>query len=308
LPVERAGMVRDDDFSSPKRILDARHLRPRKRFGQNFLTDARIAERIATALPAHAYVVEIGGGTGTLTDALLRHARAVTTLELDRDLATVLHERFAGAGNRLRVVTGDVLQFDLRADLRLQATPRAICGNLPYYITTPIIERIFESGDAWQCAVLMVQREYARRLTARAGTPEYGSLSVFAAHYAHIEKLFDVGAAGFYPAPDVASSVVRLTPQPERGSSARDEQILLWLIRAAFAHRRKTLVNSVLERAGEEAGSLRKVVESAVAQAGLSPSVRGERLTLADFCALASALKQQGRMERLWTTLHPINS
>ena len=301
-------MASDEDFSSPKRILDARHLRPRKRFGQNFLTDPRVAQRIAAALPSRAYVVEVGGGTGALTAALLQHARGVTTLELDRDLAVVLGERFATAGDRLRIITGDVLQFDLLADLQSQEAPRAICGNLPYYITTPIIERIFESGDIWQCAVLMVQREYARRLTARAGTPEYGSLSVFAAYYADIEKLFDVGAAGFYPAPDVASSVVRLTPKAARRSSVRDERLLLWLIRAAFSHRRKTLVNSVLERAGEEAGSLRKVIESAVVQAGLSPSVRGERLTLADFCALADALKQQGLMERLWTTLHPINS
>lgn len=301
-------MASDDEFSSPKRILDARHLRPRKRFGQNFLTDARVAERIAAALPEHSYVVEIGGGTGTLTAALLHHARAVTTLELDRDLAGVLGERFPHAQERLRIVTGDVLHFDLQADLRSHDSPRAICGNLPYYITTPIIERIFEAGDTWQSAILMVQREYARRLTARAGTPEYGSLSVFAAYYAHIEKLFDVGAAGFYPIPDVASSVVRLTPRPERGSSVRDERLLLWLIRAAFSHRRKTLVNSVLERTGEESGKLRKVVESAVVQAGLLPSVRGERLTLADFCALADALKQQGLMERLWTTLYPINS
>ena len=299
-------MASDEDFSSPKRILDARHLRPRKRFGQNFLTDPRVARRIAAALPEHAYVVEVGGGVGALTAALLEHTRAVTTLELDRDLAAVLRERFATAGDRLRIVTGDVLQFDLLADLQSQEAPRAVCGNLPYYITTPIIERLFESGDTWQCAVLMVQREYARRLTARAGTPEYGSLSVFAAYYAEIEKLFDVGAAGFYPAPDVASSVVRLTPKTARRSSVRDEALLLWLIRAAFGHRRKTLVNSVLERTGEEAGSLRKVVASAVVQAGLSPSVRGERLTLADFCALADALKEQGPMEKLWTTLHPI--
>jgi 16S rRNA (adenine1518-N6/adenine1519-N6)-dimethyltransferase len=301
-------MAGDEEFSSPKRILDARHLRPRKRFGQNFLTDARVAQRIAAALPEHAYVVEIGGGTGTLTAALLHHARSVTTLELDRDLATVLRERFQNDQERLRIVTGDVLQFDLASDLQSHDAPRAICGNLPYYITTPIIERIFESGDMWQSAVLMVQREYARRLTARAGTPEYGSLSVFAAYYARSEKLFDVGAAGFYPAPDVASTVVRLTPRPERASSIRDERLLLWLIRAAFSHRRKTLVNSVLEQAGEEPGNVRKVVASALVQAGLSPSVRGERLTLADFCALADALKQQGLMERLWTTPYPINS
>jgi 16S rRNA (adenine1518-N6/adenine1519-N6)-dimethyltransferase len=289
-----------DDFSSPKRILDARHLRPRKRFGQNFLTDPRVAARIAHALPPSAYVVEVGGGTGALTAALLEQARLVTTLEIDRDLAAVLAERFSDAGGHLRILAEDVLGFDLAADLRAQAPPRAICGNLPYYITTPIIERIVEVSGDWECAILMVQREYARRLTARPGSPEYGSLTVFAAHFARVERLFDVGAAGFYPAPDVASSVVRLTPSGAHASEPSD-LFFLWLVRAAFSHRRKTLVNSVLERTPGEGADLRKSLESALARVGLSHSVRGERLALADFRALADTLIEQGLMETLWT-------
>jgi 16S rRNA (adenine1518-N6/adenine1519-N6)-dimethyltransferase len=294
-------MAADADYSSPKRILDARHLRPRKRFGQNFLTDPRVAARIAASLPAGAYVVEIGGGTGALTAALLGHARRVSTLEIDRDLAAVLGERFADAQGRLRILAEDVLHFDLAADLQSQPRPRAVCGNLPYYITTPIIERIFEAGDAWDCAVLMVQREYARRLTARAGSPEYGSLTVFAAHFAFVERLFDVGAAGFYPPPDVASSVVRLTPKTLVRGSQAGEQFFLWLVRAAFSHRRKTLVNSVLERIPGETAGVRKSIESALATIGLAPAVRGERLTLADFQTLADTLQEQGLMEKLWT-------
>ncbi len=232
----------------------------------------------------------------------LRSARApLTTIEVDRDLAALLEERFAAEGERVRIVTGDVLQFDLRADLAAQSPPRAVCGNVPYYITTPIIEHIFEAGDAWECAVLMVQREYARRLVAAAGSPDYGSLTVFAAYFARIEKLFDVGAAGFYPAPDVASTVVRLTPRPQRGSLVRDELLLLWLIRAAFSHRRKTLVNSVVERIPDGAGDWRARIESALTKAGLDLKVRGERLTLAEFCALADTLKGQGLMETPWT-------
>ena len=289
-----------DDFSSPKRILDARHLRPRKRFGQNFLTDPRVAARIAESLPARAYVVEIGGGTGALSEALLQQARLVTTLEVDRDLAAVLGERFAAAGDQLRIVAEDVLGFDLAGDLRSQAPPRAICGNLPYYITTPIIERIFEASGDWECAVLMVQREYARRLTARPGSPEYGSLTVFAAHFALVERLFDVGAAGFYPAPEVASSVVRLIPSGARASVAGD-LFFLWLVRAAFSHRRKTLVNSVLARTPGEGPGLRKSLESTLAAVGLPPGVRAERLALADFRAVADTLREQGLMEKLWT-------
>lgn len=289
-----------DDFSSPKRILDARHLRPRKRFGQNFLTDPRVAARIALSLPPRAYVVEIGAGTGALTAALLEQARLVTALEIDRDLAAVLAERFSDAGGRLRILAHDVIGFDLAADLRAQSPPRAICGNLPYYITTPIIERIFEARGDWECAVLMVQREYARRLTAQPGSPEYGSLTVFAAHFARVERLFDVGAAGFYPAPDVASSVVRLTPSGGHASDASD-LFFLWLVRAAFSHRRKTLVNSVLERTQGEGADLRKSIESALATVGLAGGVRGERLALADFRALADTLREQGLMEKLWT-------
>lgn len=289
-------------FSSPKRSLDARHLRPRKRFGQNFLTDPRVAERIARVLPADAYVIEVGGGTGALTAALLQRARSVTCLEIDRGLSAILRERFAGQLDRLRIITQDVLQFDLAADLREREAPRAVCGNLPYYITTPIIERTVEASGLWDSSVFMVQREYARRLVARAGSPEYGSLTVFAAYFCSVEKLFDVGAAGFYPAPRVSSSVVRLTPKAPQRVGVCDEGLLLWLIRAAFGQRRKTLVNSVLARIPGETPRMRKIVESALQTVGLAATVRGERLTLADFCALADALAEQGFVEIEWTT------
>ena len=293
-------MAADERFASPKQLLDARHLRPRKRFGQNFLTDPRLAERIARSLPADACVLEIGGGTGTLTAALAEVARLLTVLEIDRDLSAILSERFAAYADRVRIVTADVLQFDIAAALGPYTPPRAICGNLPYYITTPIIERLFEAADVWECAVLMVQREYARRLVAHAGTPAYGSLTLFCSYFADIEKLFDVGAAGFYPAPDVASTVVRLTPVPARRELVRDEGALLWLVRAAFRHRRKTLVNSLLEGVPQESGDLRARIERVLLGLGLTPKVRAERLKLADFCALADTLTEQGLMERLW--------
>lgn len=291
-----------DDFPSPKQLLEARHLRPRKRFGQNFLTDPRIAERIASALPQHAYVLEIGGGTGTLTAALLERAARVTTLEIDRDLCAILDERFGPAHDRLRIVSVDVLKFDLREDLAAQSAPRAICGNLPYYITTPIIERIFEVEDLWECAILMVQHEYARRMAAAPGSEHYGSLTVFAAYFARVERLFDVGSAGFYPAPDVASTVVRLTPRSDRSKLVRDERLLLWLIRAAFSHRRKTFVNSVLASMRGGSVSIRKDLESALQARGLDLAIRGERLTLADFCGLADTLGEGHFREHQWTT------
>lgn len=291
-----------DDSPSPKQLLEARHLRPRKRFGQNFLTDPRVAERIARALPPRAYVLEIGGGTGTLTAALLERAASVTTLEIDRDLAAILEERFAALGGRLRIVAGDVLEFDLCADLAAQLAPRAICGNLPYYITTPIIERIFDASDLWECAILMVQHEYARRMAAAPGSEHYGSLTVFASYFAQVEKLFDVGSAGFYPPPDVASTVVRLTPRSDRRKLVRDERLLLWLIRAAFSHRRKTFVNSVLASMRSGNARVRKELESALHARGLDLVIRGERLTLADFCKLADTLGEGQILEHQWTT------
>jgi 16S rRNA (adenine1518-N6/adenine1519-N6)-dimethyltransferase len=280
-----------DEYASPKRVLAARGLRPRKRLGQNFLVDPRFAQRIASALPSDAFVLEIGGGTGALTAALARVARQLKVVEIDRGLVEILRERFAGDDERIGILAGDILDLDLRATLAAHRRPRAICGNLPYSITTPLLERIVAAADAWDCAVLMVQREYAKRLTAKPGTPEYGSLTLFVAHFCEAERLFDVGAAGFYPAPAVASSVVRLRPKPDRATSIDDSTLLLWLIRAAFAQRRKTLVNSI---AGQPGAPTREALDAAVRTIGLRPDIRGERLALADFERLASALHAQG--------------
>ncbi|MBV8262629.1 MAG: ribosomal RNA small subunit methyltransferase A [Candidatus Eremiobacteraeota bacterium] len=294
-------MAADPAFSSPKQLLDARHLRPRKRFGQNFLTDPRVASRIAAALPHDGFVIEIGGGTGTLSAALASIARELVVVEIDRDLSVILRDRFDDAPN-VRILTKNILELDLSQMLAVSEPPRAVCGNLPYYITTPILEQLLQAAGIWQCSVLMVQREYAQRLVARAGTPAYGSLSVYASYFADIEKLFDVGAAGFYPNPQVRSSVVRLSPKPKRAAAVRDEALLLWLIRAAFRHRRKTLVNSLLEALPEQQRDARAGIEGVLAELGHDRHVRGERLTLAEFCRLADTLKQQHLLERSWTS------
>lgn len=277
-------------FESPKRILTARGLRPRKRFGQNFLVDPRFAERVAGALPEEAFVIEIGAGTGSLTHALAARSRRVVALEIDRDLVAALRERFTETKN-VDVREADALAFPFGDELAAQAPPRALCGNLPYYITTPLVERMVESSDRWETAVLMVQREYAQRLAARPGTPDYGSLTLYVGYHCAVEKLFDVGAAGFYPAPSVASSVVRLTPRSNRAAGITDERLLLRSIRAAFAQRRKTLANCLAARAPE---AQRGAIESAIRAAGLDPAIRGERLALDDIRRLANALSDGG--------------
>lgn len=281
-------------FSSPKQLLAARGLHVRKRLGQNFLVDPRFAARVAEALPPDAFVVEIGAGTGSLTAALAQRVRRVATIEIDRGLAAIVRERFASVGN-VTLVEGDALEFDLAGALRAESAPRAVCGNLPYYITTPLIEKILDTVDFWESAVLMVQREYARRLTASPGSPDYSSLTVFVGYHCSVEKIFDVGAAGFYPAPTVSSAVVRLTPRANRAAGVDDERVLLKTIRAAFSQRRKTLANCILAAARSKSGhgkdeQLRPVVEQAIAAARLEPQIRGERLSLDDFKRLANAL------------------
>jgi len=271
-------------------VLAAHGLRPRKRLGQNFLVDPRLAQRIAEALPAGSFVLEVGGGIGALTAPLARAARQLEVVEVDRGLAQILRERFARDAEQVKIIEGDILDLDLRAALEAKHPPRAICGNLPYSITTPLIERIVEAADAWECALLMVQREYAKRLTARPGTPDYGSLTVFVAHFCDVESLFTAGAAGFYPAPNVASSVVKL--QPRRSlDSATDDALLLWIIRAAFAQRRKTLANSI---AGQPGAPAHHDLAASIRAAGLPADIRGERLALSDFERLTNALRAQG--------------
>ncbi len=279
-------------YASPKRILDERGLRPRKRFGQNFLVDARFAARVAQAVPQGSSIVEIGGGTGALTEALLERARRLTVLEIDRDLVPVLRERFDGDA-RVNVTEGDALEFDLATTLAAYPPPRAICGNLPYNITTPLIEKIIACSSAWESAVLMVQREYAQRLTARAGTPEYGSLTVFVGYHCRTKRLTDVGAGAFYPAPAVASSIVVLEPVEPDAARARDERLLSKLVRAAFAQRRKMLVNSVISALADDAPA-RDLLIRAMKIAGIAEDIRAERVAIDGYIRLADALSDLG--------------
>jgi 16S rRNA (adenine1518-N6/adenine1519-N6)-dimethyltransferase len=279
-------------YASPKRILEERGLRPRKRFGQNFLVDARFAARVAQTVPEGSAIIEIGGGTGVLTEALLGRARLLTVLEIDRDLVPVLRERFEG-DSRITVCETDALAYDVASALAAWAPPRAVCGNLPYNITTPLIEKIIAAGATWECAVLMVQREYAQRLTARAGTPEYGSLTVFVEYHCRARRLCDVGAGAFYPAPAVASSIVILEPVKPEARRARDETLLFKLIRAAFAQRRKMMVNSVISALGEDAPT-REMLVSAMHAAGIAPDVRAERVALEGYLGIADALTSLG--------------
>ncbi len=274
-----------------KEALASRGLAPRKRFGQNFLVREDLAERIVehSHLRPDDVVVEIGPGAGALTPRIAGRVRRVLAVEKDPGLAAFLREHLA-EWRGIEVIEGDFLEFDLAAAARAEGVERlAVVGNIPYNITTPILERLFEQQAAIRGAVLLVQKEYAERLAAAAGTPAYGALTLFARYHALLEPLMTVRASAFWPRPDVDSMLVRVLPREQPPVEA-PEALLFRLVRAAFQQRRKQLANT-LENA---LGWPRERVERLGAQAGIDLRRRGETLTLEEFARLARAAAERG--------------
>ena len=260
-----------------------------KSMGQNFLIADWVPRRIAEAsgVDEGFGVLEIGPGIGPLTVQLSDRAARVAAVELDRSLLPLLAETLAGRDN-VEVIPGDILKTDIPA-LVAQQFPglrAAVCANLPYNITTPVITALVEAG-CFESITVMIQREVARRICACAGTADYGAFSVWCQYHADCRLLFDVGPECFLPAPKVTSSVLRMVPRTAPPVAVEDEQMLLRTVKAAFALRRKTLVNSL--GTGFPALSRQQLAE-AVAACGLPPDVRGERLSLAQFAALSDEL------------------
>ncbi|MDY3617907.1 16S rRNA (adenine(1518)-N(6)/adenine(1519)-N(6))-dimethyltransferase RsmA [Agathobaculum sp.] len=265
-----------------------------KSLGQNFLTDPSVPAGIAEASGAAETrnVIEVGPGMGCLTAELCRRADKVVAVELDRALLPVLEETLAGFDN-IEVVQGDVLALDLKALCREKFgdAPAAACANLPYYITTPAITALLESG-AFTRITVMVQREVARRICAKPGTPDYSAFSIYVQYHAAAEILFDVPADCFVPQPKVDSAVLQLTPLAKPPVETRDEKLFFALVRAAFNMRRKTLVNALGPVLGSRIGKAE--ITALVESVGLDVRVRGERLSLADFAKLADAVCEKG--------------
>ena len=260
-----------------------------KSMGQNFLIADWVPRRIAEAsgVDEGFGVLEIGPGIGPLTVQLSDRAARVAAVELDRSLLPLLAETLAGRDN-VEVIPGDILKTDIPA-LVAQQFPglrAAVCANLPYNITTPVITALVEAG-CFESITVMIQREVARRICACAGTADYGAFSVWCQYHADCRLLFDVGPECFLPAPKVTSSVLQMVPRTAPPVAVEDEQMLLRTVKAAFALRRKTLVNSL--GTGFPALSRQQLAE-AVAACGLPPDVRGERLSLAQFAALSDEL------------------
>ena len=259
--------------------------------GQNFLIQSWVPERIAreAGVEADCGVLEVGPGVGPLTDQLTRRAGKVLAVEVDTRLEPVLAETL-GQRDNLEILFGDILKQDIPALVRDRfpnLRPKA-CANLPYYITSDILAALLEAR-CFESVTVMVQKEVAERICAAPGAADYGAFSVFCQYHAQPEILFDVPPACFIPQPKVTSSVLHLKVRSEPPAEVTDEAFFFRVVRAAFAQRRKTLLNGLNSAFGDRLD--KEQLRQAIASAGLPEGVRGERLGIGEFAALARALQ-----------------
>ena len=272
-----------------KELLGRHGFRFSKSMGQNFLIESRVPDGLVAGAEVSKDngVLEIGPGIGPLTVRLSDAAAKVAAVELDRSLLPVLAETLAGRDN-VEVVPGDIMKLDIAAlvDERFPNLVPMACANLPYNITTPVLTSLIECGRFSRITV-MIQREVARRICARPGTADYGAFSVYCQYHTDPELLFDVGPECFLPAPKVTSAVLRMTPRSEPPVPVADERLFFQVVKAAFGQRRKTLLNALTTGFGNlSKDQLRQAIEDC----GLPPDVRGERLGIPEFAALAEVL------------------
>ncbi len=263
----------------------------RKKFGQNFLIDGNILEKIVDAaqITDADCVLEIGPGIGTMTQYLAERAKAVVAVEIDTNLIPILQDTLSLYSN-VKIINQDILKVDINRIVEEQndGNPIKIVANLPYYITTPIIMSLLEKHVNLQSITIMVQKEVADRMQAGPGSKDYGALSLAVQYYTKPEIIAKVPASCFMPRPNVDSTVIRLTRYEQPPVKALDEEYLFAVIRASFNQRRKTLINGL-----SNAGNLGIDKERAAAvleQMGLSAQVRGETLTLKQFTELSNCL------------------
>ena len=265
-----------------------------KSMGQNFLIESWVPEDIAAASGANSSccVLEIGPGIGPLTRQLSDRAGKVVAVELDRTLLPILAETLEGRSN-VDIVPGDIMKLDIPALVaqRFDGLTPIACANLPYNITSPVLTALIESG-CFTSITVMIQREVALRICAAPGSADYGAFSVFCQYHTTPELLFDVPNTCFIPAPKVTSSVLRMLPRP-KPAEVEDEAFFFRVVRAAFAQRRKTLLNSLSSALGQP--FTREMIADAIAACTLRPDVRGERLGIPEFATLARELARYTR-------------
>lgn len=263
-----------------------------KALGQNFLINPSVCPRMAdfAVQSDNTGIIEVGAGVGVLTCELAKRAKKVVSIELDKRLLPVLDESLAEFDN-VEVVNDDILKVDLHKliEEKFPGMEVSVCANLPYYITSPVIMRLLESKLPLKRIVVMVQKEAADRLCAEVGTRESGAVTVAVNRYAEARKLFGISRGSFMPAPNVDSAVMELelTDKPEFGDI--DEKLFSSIVKSAFAQRRKTFVNAVSAGTNIE----KERIYSALEAVGLSPSVRGEKLTMENLCEIVRFLSRE---------------
>ena len=262
-----------------------------KKFGQNFLIDPHVLERIIeeAEITKDDFVVEIGPGIGTMTQYLCEAARAVAAVEIDKNLIPILKDTLSEYDN-VEIINQDILKVDLAALAaeKNDGRPVKVVANLPYYITTPIIMGLFESHMPLESITVMVQREVAERMQCGPGTKDYGALSLAVQYYAAPHIVANVPPNCFMPRPSVGSAVIRLKKYEKPPVDVADERLMFRIIRASFNQRRKTLVNG-LKNASELSFS-KEQIEAAIQAIGQPLTIRGEALSLAQFAQLANVL------------------
>ena len=265
-----------------------------KKFGQNFLIDTHVLDKIiaAAGITKDDFVLEIGPGIGTMTQYLSAAAREVAAVEIDDALIPILGDTLKGFDN-VSVIHNDILKVDINqlTQEKNDGKPIKVVANLPYYITTPIIMGLFESHVPIDSITIMVQKEVADRMKTGPGSKDYGALSLAVQYYAEPEIVANVPPNCFMPRPNVGSAVIRLTRHENPRVEVEDEKLMFRLIRASFNQRRKTLVNG-LKNSGDLSFS-KEQIEAAIQAIGKPLTVRGETLTLEEFAALANEFSRQ---------------
>ena len=272
-------------------VLQKYHFNFQKKFGQNFLIDTHVLEKIIAAadVTKDDFVLEIGPGIGTMTQYLCEHARAVAAVEIDKNLIPILGDTL-GAYDNVEIINQDILKVDIKklAEEKNGGRPIKVVANLPYYITTPIIMGLFESHVPIDSITVMVQKEVADRMQVGPGTKDYGALSLAVQYYASPEIVAIVPPNCFMPRPKVGSAVIRLTRHKELPVQVEDEKLMFRIIRSSFNQRRKTLANG-LKNSGELTLS-KEVIEESITELGVPVTIRGEALSLAQFAELSNII------------------
>ena len=267
-----------------------------KKFGQNFLVDANILEKIISAaeVTKEDCVLEIGPGIGTMTQYLCENSREVIAVEIDKKLIPILQNDTLSSYNNVTLINDDILKVDINAIVQEKndGKPIKVVANLPYYITTPIIMGLFEKKVPLESITIMVQKEVAQRMQVGTGTKDYGALSLAVQYYAKPEMMMTVPASCFIPRPNVDSAVIRLTRYVTPPVSVKDEKKMFDIIHAAFNQRRKTLINSLNNAAG--LGIKKEEALAALETMELPATIRGEALSLSQFAQLTDLLCQRG--------------